>query len=111
MRLIDADALQKQICLCIGALEEVNASFDFLWGYLSALHAAMDTIENAFTIAPESLRPRGRWVNTESEYNYECHHSAHYQCSECGRRTGIRQTRTYKYCPNCGAKMEGYTND
>lgn len=48
----------------------------------------------------------GRWVNTEPEYNYERHCSAHYQCSECGRRTGRNQTRTYKYCPNCGAKMD-----
>ena len=48
----------------------------------------------------------GKWVNTEPEHNNECHHSAYYQCSECGRRTGIRQTRTYKYCPHCGARMD-----
>lgn len=61
------------------------------------------------TNAPtEDVQPikRGHWIDTEPEYNYERHCSAHYQCSECGRRTGIRQTRTYKYCPKCGAKMD-----
>lgn len=27
----------------------------------------------------------------------------YYKCSECGRRTVIRE----KFCPNCGAKMDG----
>lgn len=33
--------------------------------------------------------------------------NGHYQCSVCGRRTGYKQTKTYKYCPKCGAKMGG----
>ena len=27
----------------------------------------------------------------------------YYKCSECGRRTVIRE----KFCPNCGARMDG----
>lgn len=52
----------------------------------------------------------GKWIDTEPKYDYENHCAAHYQCSECGRRTGIKQTRTYKYCPRCGARMDGEEN-
>lgn len=30
-------------------------------------------------------------------------------CSECGHTTKLRET--YKYCPNCGAKMDEVTED
>lgn len=63
-------------------------------------------LEHVPKIYTESVK-HGKWINTEPEYNYESHNSAHYQCSVCGRRTGIRQTKTYKYCPKCGTKMDG----
>lgn len=69
MRLIDADKLLKQVRLCLDALKEVDATFDFLWGYTSALHAMEDIIENAPTITPETeieceiLQP-DRWLDT-----------------------------------------------
>lgn len=66
----------------------------------------MEDFGSHFDINVQPVK-HGRWIDTEPEYNYERHCSAHYQCSECGRRTGIRQTRTYKFCPNCGARMDG----
>ena len=85
MRLIDADALmvskQWENCTC-----------------------PAQVIHNAPTIAPESLRPKGRWVY--DQYNME------WACSECfeAAHVGIGETCGYilsDYCPNCGAKMEG----
>lgn len=50
----------------------------------------------------------GRWVDEEPNFTHGCYrHSAHYQCSVCGRRTGKAQTRNYRYCPKCGARMDG----
>lgn len=68
------------------------------------------TIENLPAADMQEVR-HGKWIDTEPKYNYENHCAAHYQCSECGRRTGIKQTRTYKYCPRCGARMEGENNE
>ena len=35
---------------------------------------------------------------------YDCDH---YVCSECGHDFGWYSKPNHKYCPNCGAKMEG----
>lgn len=47
----------------------------------------------------------GRWINAPLCGNDEC------RCSECGSRHNIhanlRGEITQKYCPNCGAKMDG----
>ena len=41
---------------------------------------------------------RGRWICEEDR-------ERHWYCSECGYRVGLAGL-TFKYCPNCGAKME-----
>lgn len=64
-------------------------------------------IEDAPTIDPESLRPKGRWgVHRESEISKTVY------CTNCWaefyiHRKGEVQIDTQPYCPNCGAKMEG----
>lgn len=64
------------------------------------------------TIDPESLRPTGRWILTNEDYEY-------LTCSVCGNAyyTGaetysraqdhLTYAGGYRYCPRCGAKMEG----
>lgn len=78
-------------------------------GYDGAIDAAISIVDCAPAADVQPVK-HGRWIDTEPEYNYERHCSAHYQCSECGRRTGIKQTRTYKYCPTCGARMDDDNN-
>lgn len=76
-------------------------------GTLISLSDARNVIEKqpAADVAPVV---HGRWVDDEPDLTHGCyHHSAHYQCSVCGRRTGRNQTRNYKFCPKCGAKMDG----
>lgn len=40
----------------------------------------------------------GRWVKERDRTN-------HWHCSKCGNVQGIT-ARVYRYCPNCGARME-----
>lgn len=85
-------------------------------GIADPISDKLTTYEELKTKAAESWNSRhedvdttvhGKWIDIEPEYNYEKHQTAHYQCSVCGRRTGYKQTKTYKYCPKCSAKMEG----
>ena len=48
----------------------------------------------------------GRWVKMGGIMPPEC--TGHYECSECLWH-GINNNyeRHYRYCPNCGAKMDG----
>lgn len=45
---------------------------------------------------------RGEWIGctNEESVDYEC------KCSVCGLTVFDDFARNYKYCPNCGAKME-----
>lgn len=49
----------------------------------------------------------GEWIE---DYNYGWWH---YNCSLCdygySHRHSVDKDKQYKYCPNCGAKMEGET--
>lgn len=82
MRLIDADAL------------ELDAAYDDgeYWAY------SWIQIKNAPTIDP--VRKTGIWKNRSLNILYP--EWERYECSVCGGYSYI-----HKYCPNCGAKMEG----
>lgn len=45
----------------------------------------------------------GKWI---SNGRNTCSGSR-YKCSSCGHTTGYKHLRIYKFCPNCGAMMEG----
>lgn len=53
------------------------------------------------TVDAEPVR-HGRWAHHKGGY------SDHYECTVCGE--GIVLTARFRYCPNCGAKMEGDEN-
>lgn len=91
MRLIDADALFDEVFLVWGTGTGETEGNLFL-----------QMINEAPTINQESLRACGRWRRVgEDEWDKTC------KCSKCEEMSFINTA----YCPNCGAKMEGYTND
>ena len=61
-------------------------------GYVLSANEVAMAVEKAPTVDAVPVR-HGRWNN-----GYEVQN-----CSECG----YRGKRSYKYCPNCGAKMDG----
>lgn len=85
MRLIDADALLKQID--IDSVKIGPGQYGDEWRF-------MDTICNAPTIDPVR---HGEWIATEDPW-----FSA---CSVCGYLE--YECNGGNYCPECGAKMDG----
>ena len=80
-RLIDANALHYRM----GVNQDDKQIF----------YVTGEDIDAAPTIDPESLRPSGRW----DDAGYVV------WCSNCGEPY-LPAYKSYKYCPNCGAKME-----
>ena len=92
MRLINADKLRADV------LSWGNCYNGFSDAYDKAM--IIDAIDEQPTIKAESVR-RGRWEDKEDPYGF---FDTIPVCSECGHTTTMR--KTYRYCPNCGAKME-----
>ena len=84
-RLIDADALLKDSDKREGAYGWIFSAED---------------IRNAPTIEAEPMK-YGKWMQDKvAEIQYR------YNCSECGSPI-YDKIRPYKYCPHCGARMDG----
>ena len=75
------------------------------------LDQVLHDIQAMPTIDPESLRPRGTWEGTADGYaNGELVYDT-WTCSECGYTVDTDDPDDLtKFCPNCGAKMEGGHN-
>lgn len=81
MRLIDANALLKQIGF--DSVKIGPGQYGDEWRF-------MGTIVNAPTIDPVR---HGKWIDSSNGW----------MCTCCGMDT----SKEYNYCPNCGAKMDG----
>ena len=92
MRLIDADALYDKT-------EEIykNAQAPYRMIY----RGFVDTVADAPTISPDSLRERGRWE--KSRYNGFLWCSV---CKNCYVDDHWPNDEKWKFCPSCGAKMD-----
>ncbi len=67
-----------------------------------AIEICIAVLDEAPSIDPESLRPKGRWVR-DCEGDEYCENCSRYM--PCREVTG--DPSAHNYCPNCGAKMEG----
>ena len=103
MRLIDADELRKKIEEEVLNLEKNNT---FISTYMhSALLWVISLINRATTIESEPVR-HGEWIET-GVFELDVIYSG-WKCSECGY---IFCGDKFKYCPKCGAKMDGGNNE
>lgn len=94
MRLIDAEVVERNICLLCP--NEHTCSESKQRGVTPIACGYMIAIDDAPTIDAEPIR-RGRWKcgGICSECGFDI-------CSECGYDNDEQKT---DYCPNCGAKM------
>lgn len=102
MRLIDADALEKRMEERLNALRKEFGNYDH---YTDGFEEGCVAVEDAETINPESLRPKGEW---------ELKHigAGHYwECSVCHKNPCIYVTNGTNFCPNCGTDMRGEGNE
>ena len=97
---IDREALMNAIPKPWAKDEKISQ-----WG------AVMDCIVIATSIPAADVAPvvHGEWVKSLKQYSYY-----QYRCSVCGFDNYSHKTRNgviklMKYCPNCGAKMDGGT--
>ena len=93
MRLIDADAMFENL----DGMMAVSPT-----GYIHGETVA-DMISDAPTIDAVSVR-HGKWIYSNDFHWYTA------SCNKCGyqRRTDIKAEgwNQWKFCPNCGAKMD-----
>lgn len=97
MRLIDADALARKLSSYTeysdDGEQEINADAVFI------------SIKEAPTVDAVEV-VHGEWI-----YDSGDEYADHYHCSVCGEKIDlcneIFTEMKPKYCPNCGAKMDG----
>lgn len=96
MRLIDADALMADIKECI-EIKYANSEYEQLEG----LEIALSCVDEQPTIEE---RKRGKWTQILNADKV----THDYRCSECHRYRfhNGEMRKKYKFCPNCGARME-----
>ena len=90
-RLIDANELKKKMCLkCNDEYSDETCEPDDC--------VFCNAINDAQTIVAVPVR-HGRWIWRNKWEPFECK----YECSICHDGSDLES----KYCPNCGAKMDG----
>lgn len=102
VRLIDANALHKRIEM------NLHASNPFTIEEC-CYKDALNSVDEAPTIDPESLRPTAKWIVVRLMAD-----GAERKCGNCGRHetfTSFDRHTDHVYCCRCGYKMEGLTNE
>jgi rubrerythrin len=94
-RLIDADAFDKRIRLAVGSCEE-ELTEDFKDG----ISTILEMMKTAPTVDAVPV-VHGGWKEDPSGYGF-------WICSACGFVSEASAAdMLYKFCPVCGAKMDG----
>ena len=91
VRLIDANALDPDLQKVVKEYKSNGA------------YEALCRLRSAPTIDSESLRPKGRWEPRKDAIGF-VHCSV---CHDCNIYGDWEDGEKWRYCPNCGAKMEG----
>ena len=96
MRLIDADALEKDANEDL--LSDTDTEEEVYWN--DGAKSIIDLIKTAPTI--DTVK-RGKWVEHTEPEPWDRHQTWFWTCSECGA-VGVDE---FRYCPHCGARMDG----
>lgn len=103
-RLIDASALHKRIEMNLRASNPFTIEE-------CCYKDALNSVDDAPTIDPETLRPVAHWDMEEDAVG----DPIIWTCSNCKDSIvmydGTPMENGYKYCPMCGARMEDATNE
>lgn len=93
-RLIDADALNY-----------VRVRIAHEDGTIGGYNAVVPSseIKNAPTVDAVPVK-HGKWIDEGQYADFFPHHA--WRCSECGEHVIEIDTPWYRYCPNCGARMD-----
>lgn len=91
---IDAVPLHKEIRDFKRTVKSPNS--DYMTGYICALSVVEGMIFNAPTADVVEVR-HGEWKKLYDK-------APRYVCTACNH---LYNNREYKFCPNCGAKMDG----
>ena len=97
---IKREALEKDLNIRLSALRGKNGYYDH---YTDGFDECVDRVENFPSADVEEVK-HGKWVEPHWRNSVSCAN-----CSICGAEAyhydfhGVQ--KTYRYCPNCGAKM------
>ena len=97
MRLIDADALVEDIKSEIDDDKEIYPDDKTSIIFRAGIKTVIRIVKNQDTVDPVK---HGEWIFVEDLVSY-------IKCSECGDDICWVNTKRPKYCPHCGAKMDG----
>lgn len=101
MRLIDELVSREYLLDIVGKMPSA-------WEYGQAVSDIYNIIKDAPTIEAEPVW-HGQWLNVD--INWERGYTIA-QCSECGEKIEVyKAIEKIKFCPNCGTKMDGGTED
>lgn len=98
MRTIDADALEVVTAKVPKGMDAKS--------YMAGMEYVLSQIDALPTIEE---RKTGKWIRTDKTDIVDGKHInwVKWNCSECGVEKKIGWAKGVKFCPNCGAKMEG----
>ena len=99
MRLIDADALVEDIKSEIDDDKEIYPDDKVSIIFRAGIKTVIRIVKNQDTVDPVK---HGEWIFVEDLVSY-------IKCSECGDDICWVNTKRPKYCPGCGARMDGDT--
>ena len=105
MRLIDADALEKEVNSHTKSITPIENDRDMFYhdtGWNGETTAARVAIHHAPTVDAVVVR-HGTWRNSDFV-------SGMLACNQCGAQRNPKFKiggGAWNYCPNCGAKMDG----
>lgn len=100
-RLIDASQIENKFLHWLNEISKDITNGIYQGSESDGIAACLEEIRGTPTIDPESLRPTAHWIS-DSLY-VDGKRKLLQWCSLCNC-PGLRKT---KYCPHCGAKMEG----